>query len=197
MTSVRHWETQTLRLTFRPKMRAGGLQEDVITSNASQMEEAESSDGGGCRNNLEDNGLGYLRWRRSRFESTSIEVFTRGAMWDTPVARWAGEGVSWLGTENDARPAVEGRRDCLMRQLTAHLMKKPGSIPSQDTRDFHPLVLKPQANTEGIEFRGDSKNVVAWINGKAKQKMAVGAVGGCPETTEGIVVQRRRFTQKS
>ena len=47
MTSVRHWETQILRLTFRPKIRAGGLQEDVITSNASQMEEAESSDGGG------------------------------------------------------------------------------------------------------------------------------------------------------
>ena len=51
-------------------------------------------------------------------------------------------------------------------------MKKDGGIPLKKARDVDPLILDPPGTTEGIELviRGDSKTVVDWINGKAKQK---------------------------
>ena len=66
----------------------------------------------------------------------------------------------------------------MMRQPTAHLEKKPGGIPSKEPRDLDPMVLGPWTNIEGIEMeiRDDSKTVVEWINGKAKQQTSVGAV---------------------
>ena len=45
-------------------------------------------------------------------------------------------------------------------------------FPLNKARDVDPLILDPPGNIEGIELaiRGDSKTVVDWINGKAKQK---------------------------
>ena len=66
----------------------------------------------------------------------------------------------------------------MMRQPTAHSVRKSGGIPSKGPRDLGPLVLDPPTNTEGIELeiRSDSKTVVEWISGKAKQKTTVGAM---------------------
>ena len=65
------------------------------------------------------------------------------------------------------------------REPTVHLVKKPEGISSKEPRDLDPLVLEPPMKTKGIELeiRKDSKMVVKWINGKAKQKTTVGAVG--------------------
>ena len=51
-------------------------------------------------------------------------------------------------------------------------MKKDGGIPLTKARDVDPLTIDSPGTTEGIELviRGDSKTVVDWINGKAKQK---------------------------
>ena len=51
--------------------RLGGIQEEVVMGNASQMEEVEPGNVG--RKNaeeLEDDGLGYLRCRRSSYKSS-------------------------------------------------------------------------------------------------------------------------------
>ena len=43
---------------------------------------------------------------------------------------------------------------------------------SKKARDVDPLIIDPPGTTEGVELvmRVDSKTVVDWINGKAKQK---------------------------
>ena len=63
--------------------------------------------------------------------------------------------------------------------LTVHLStlqvkKAEGGIPLRKERDLASLMIKPPITVEGIELviGGDSKTVVDWINGKAKQKVS-------------------------
>ena len=66
--------------------------------------------------------------------------------------------------------------------LAIHLsplqLKKEGGIPLRKEREHDPLVMEPPRTVEGIELvtRGDSKTVVDWINGKAKQKVSYRAI---------------------
>ena len=67
----------------------------------------------------------------------------------------------------------------MMRQPTAHSEKKPGGIPSKEPKHLDPMLSEPPTNSEGIglEIIGDSKTVVDWISGNAKQTTTVDAVG--------------------
>ena len=83
-----------------------------------------------------------------------------------------------------------------------------GVIPLRKERELDPLLLEPPRTVEGIELviRGDSKTVVDWINGKAKQKVPYQAietiqiqlmewwekgVGLCPRCTSSENITRR------
>ena len=47
-----------------------------------------------------------------------------------------------------------------------------GGVPLRRAREIAPLIIDPPVNSDGIElaFRGDSKTVVDWINGKGRMK---------------------------
>ena len=130
-------KTTTLRLTFQTKnegwRRLVGMQEEeVITRNASQMEEVEPANDGGNmpRFVFEDRGLGYfiLRWRTTTWWGHR----SAWEMWVDPanVSRGkpqrgfsqqrcdVGYACGKMGregrrsyAETDTRPASEGRRD--------------------------------------------------------------------------------------
>ena len=53
-----------------------------------------------------------------------------------------------------------------------------GGVPLRKERELDPLSMEPPRTVEGIELviRGDSKTVVDWINGKAKQKVSYRAI---------------------
>ena len=53
----------------------------------------------------------------------------------------------------------------MLRQPAAHVDKKPGGIPSKEPKDLDPMVLQLP-----LVIRSDSKTVLDWINGHAKQK---------------------------
>ena len=59
--------------------------------------------------------------------------------------------------------------------------------PQQRAERSRPLVLEPPTNAEGIELeiQGDSKTVVDWINGHAKQRTTVDAVRAARKETTG------------
>ena len=94
-------------------------------------------------------------------------------------------GGGRLDTEINTGPGSEGRcdyctpeddettDDTLSEEIWRH------SIPSKEPRDLDTLMLEPPTNTKGIEseIRGEGKTVVQRINGKAKQKTTVGALG--------------------
>ena len=40
----------------------------------------------------------------------------------------------------------------MMRQPTAHSVRKPGGIPGKEARDLDPSVLEPPMNTQGVEL---------------------------------------------
>ena len=61
-------------------------------------------------------------------------------------------------------------------QPSTHLGKGLKGIACKNREIWTPWVLELPTTAEGIELeiRGDSKTMVAWINGHAKQKTAVG-----------------------
>ena len=69
------------------------------------------------------------------------------------------------------------------------------ALPAE-SREILTLLELPKITGIVLEIRGDSNTVAEWIDGKAKQKTTVGAMG-CTGPTEGMVGHRRRFTQKS
>ena len=101
---------------------------------------------------------------------------TKGGLWQ----RWAGPEDDWIEKLIRDPPQKEDVITSLMKMMgrpTAHLTKN-GGIPSKAPRDLEPFVLGPPTNTEGIalEIRRD-KDGGRRINGKAKQKKTIGAVG--------------------
>ena len=63
---VKKWETKLVRLTFRPRMKAGEgwIQEKNFEGDESQVEEDETADSGRkeSREGVEGHGLDYLWW---------------------------------------------------------------------------------------------------------------------------------------
>ena len=57
---------------------------------------------------------------------------------------------------------------------TLQVKKAAGGVPLRKERELDPLLFVLPRTVEGIEMviRGDSKTVVDWINGKAKQKVS-------------------------
>ena len=101
----------------------------------------------------------------------------RGVTWDTPLARWAGSEEDWIQKWRAGPPRKAEVIPTLV--LATHLStlqvkKADGGIPLRKERVLDPLMIEPPRTVEGIELviRGDSKTVVDWINGKAKQKVS-------------------------
>ena len=88
-------------------------------------------------------------------------------------ARWAGVEDDWT-RKIDAGPASGDVIAALMKMMTqptAHSMNKPGGIPSKEPMDLDQWFSlgRIQRRSE-LEIRSDSKTLVGWINGKAKQQ---------------------------
>ena len=87
------------------------------------------------------------------------------------MSRWAGAEDDWVQKMIRDPPEKEDVIVVLkmVRQLTAHLERKPGGIPSKEWRDLDPLVLDPSTNTKGIDQEGqqDGCGVDQW-QGEAK-----------------------------
>ena len=91
------------------------------------------------------------------------------------MSKWAEEERDWIQLMIRHPPRKEAVIAALMkmlRQPAAHQEKKPGGISSKEPRDLDPMVLEHPTNTNGMKLtiKGDSKTVVDWINGHAKQK---------------------------
>ena len=105
----------------------------------------------------------------------------RGVTWDTPMARWAGSGEDWIHKWRTSPPKKAEVIPTLVLAIhlsTLQVKKADGGIPRRKERDLDPLMIKPPRTVEGLELviRGDSKTVVDWINGEAKQKVSYRAI---------------------
>ena len=78
------------------------------------------------------------------------------------MARWAGAGDDSI---------QELMRNPLWKEAVIVALMTM-MISSKEARDLDPMVLELPTNAEGIEveIRSDSKTVLDWINGHAKQK---------------------------
>ena len=56
------------------------------------------------------------------------------------------------------------------------IKKKDGGTPLKEERELDPLLMELPRSVEAKVFWGDSKTVVDWIDGKAKQKVSYRAI---------------------
>ena len=105
----------------------------------------------------------------------------RDVTWDSPMARWAGSGEDWIQKWRMNPPKKTEAVPTLV--LAIHLSplqikKIEGGILLRKERELDSLVMEPPRTVEGIELviRCDSKTIVDWINGKAKQKVSYRAI---------------------
>ena len=95
----------------------------------------------------------------------------RGVQWDTPMARWAGEGNDW----SKLMAQKKTRKENVFLQ-PARIYETDGgpngARPIKKPRGLPPYVLSiPQAGQRpSLEITGDCKTMVDWINGRAKLK---------------------------
>ena len=136
------------------------------------------------------------RWKHT------FGFYTRGVMWDTPMARWAREEHDWIQkllrhpSRKDDEVIIPMN---MLRQPTTHPDENSGSIPSKEPRDLASMVLEPRANTEGTELviRGDNIHGRRLDPRPRKAKNDSRCHGNCRETCEGFVGQKRNSTQQS
>ena len=101
--------------------------------------------------------------------------------WDTPMARWAGEGKDWI----QLMTQTQLRKEDVIRNLLES-MKQPGdkkkeskgSLPTTKPRDLPLLDLGTLVPGEKLtlEIKGDNKTIVGWMNGHAKMNTRTGTV---------------------
>ena len=109
---VKKWETKILMMTFRPKMKAGGRWVDcrrrTSTGAKGKVEEDETTDDGRQERGegVQENDSGNPRWRTTttwwrcssawstRMDAASVSrwKYNSCVVWETPVAKWEGEG---------------------------------------------------------------------------------------------------------
>ena len=97
----------------------------------------------------------------------------RGVTWDTPMARWAGSEEDWIQKWRMHPPKQTEAVPALVRAVPLSQLQikmTDGGIPLRKERELDPLLRTVEGI--GLVIRGDSKMVVGWINGKAKQKVS-------------------------
>ena len=96
------------------------------------------------------------------------------------MSTWAGEGGNIWCKRCRCPTSPSPKQDEVIvallkmtRQHTKHLLKKNAGVPSTKPWDLDPMVLDAPGKGEGIqvEISCDSKTVVDWISGKARQEM--------------------------
>ena len=117
----------------------------------------------------------------------------RGTQWDTPMARWPGEGHDWIILMTQRQPRKEDdmpwkRRS---RQNETRQAKKQREVP--------PLELEIPAEGKKLilEIQGDCKTSVDWVNGHAKFKTresTVATTQNLPRQWQGRGVDLRQRT---
>ena len=133
-------------------------------------------------------------WWRSRsswgmaWDPNNVQIWkhkvgfhNRGVQWDTPMARWAGDGKDWIELMTPTRPQKDDViRNLLesMKQPVDKKMESKGSVPKKKPRDLPPLDLGTPVPGESLtlEIKGDKKTIVDWMNGHAKMKTWFGTV---------------------
>ena len=109
------------------------------------------------------------RWKHK------VGFHNRGVRWDTPMAKWAGEGNDWIKLMAQRKPHKEDVIRYLLETLKQAVGKKTepnGTRPTKKPRDLPPLQLGiPEAGKwPTLELKGDCKTIVDWVNGHAKMK---------------------------
>ena len=106
-----------------------------------------------------------------------VGFHNRGVQWDTPVARWAGEGRDWITLMTQLQPRREDVIRSLLESTKQAVEKKAelnGTRPTRKPRDLPPLELELGIPVAGkrptLEIKGDCKTIVDWINGHATLK---------------------------
>ena len=93
----------------------------------------------------------------------------------------AGSGEDWIQKWRVHPPKKTEAVPALVRAIhlsPLQIKMTDGGIPLGNERELDPLLLVPPRTGTGIELviRGDSKTVVDWINGKAKQQVSYRAI---------------------
>ena len=116
----------------------------------------------------------------SRDGSTKLGSTTE-VQWDTPMARWAGEGKDWIQFMTQTQPRKEDVIRNLLESTKQPVDKKKeskGSVPTKKSRDLPPVDLGTPVHVESptLEIKGDNKTIVDWMNGHAMMKTRIGTV---------------------
>ena len=86
---------------------------------------------------------------------------------------------------------------CKDDEATKGPQKKGVALPTKEAKELDPMVLEPPNDCQGgrsWKSEADSKTVVDWINGHAKQQKAQQYCCDPSETNEGLVAQGYRPT---
>ena len=78
------------------------------------------------------------RWKHK------VGFHNRGVQWDTPMARWVGEGKDWIQHRTQTQPRKEDDIRNLLESMRQPVDKKKefkGSVPTKKPRDLPPLDL--------------------------------------------------------
>ena len=109
------------------------------------------------------------RWKHK------VGFHNSGVLWNTPMARWAGEGNDWMKLAAQRKPRKEDVIRSLLESMKQVVEKKAepkGTRPKKKPWDLPPLELdmSEAGQRPTLEIRGDCKTIVDWINGHAKLK---------------------------
>ena len=104
------------------------------------------------------------RWKRK------VGFHNRGIQWDTPMARWAGEGNDWIKLMAQRQPREEDVIHFLFASMRQAVEKK--TKPNETRRAKKPTELPPlkleipeEGKTLTLQIKGDCKTIVDWVNG--------------------------------
>ena len=119
-------------------------------------------------------GYGVGPLQRTKVEAQSC-VPQQRTQWDTPMARWAGEGNDWIKFMALSKPRREDVIRSQLESVKQAVEKKNesnGTMPSKKPRDLPHLELgTPEAGKwPTLEIKRDCKTIVDWVNGHAKMK---------------------------
>ena len=96
------------------------------------------------------------RWKHK------VGFHNRGIRWDTPMARWGGEGNDWIMLLAQRQPRKEDVIHSLlasMRQTVEKKTKANETRPAKKPRESRPLELGiPEGKELTLEIKGDCKN---------------------------------------
>ena len=136
----------------------------------------------GCGERLHGSSWG-MAWDPNNVQRWKHKVgfHNRGVQWDTPMARWAGEGNDWTELLTQTRPHKEDVIQNLLESMKQPFDKKKvskGPAPSKKPRGLPPLDLAILVPGEQLtlEIQGDNKTSADWMNGHTKMKTRIGTV---------------------